>query len=302
MQWRRRAGASQPCAIADPTYSEAHTLQEDEVTEWLEVRKIAPGVHVLTEAGKFHAYLVEGAEHAALIDCGTGFGDIRSHVVTLTSRPVVALCTHGHWDHIGGAHRFEQVGIHQSEADALRRPRVADSAAQFLRNLQQESDGGPPAATLDDFHVEPVEPAFYLEQGQVIDLGDRQLQVWHTPGHSPGSVCLLDEAERLLFCGDILYEGAIYLHLAGSDPARMLQSYEMLAEMAWDINLVMPGHGMTPTDGRLILEVTDGLRRTLAGERPLQKGISHLGAARIAAFDRFMFFLPSDWQPARRDS
>ena len=268
------------------------------MTQWLDVRKIAPGIHVLTEAGRFHAYLVEGDDHAALIDSGTGIGDLRAQVEKLTTRPVVVLNTHGHWDHIGGDHRFDQVGIHAAEADRLRHPQVAQAAERFLRNLQQEGGATPPETRFDEFQVEPMEPTFLLEQGQVIDLGDRQLQVWHTPGHSPGSVCFIDEAERLLFCGDIMYEGAILLHLAGGDPALMLQSYEVLAEMAWDINLVMPGHGRTPTDGRLILEVTDGLRRTLAGEVSLQKGVSTHGAARIAAFDRFMFFLPSDWQPA----
>jgi len=268
------------------------------VTDWLEVRKIAPGVHVLTEARRFHAYLVEGTQHAALIDSGTGIGDIRAQVEALTDRPVVVLNSHGHWDHIGGNHRFEQIGIHAAEADRLRKPLVTQSAVEFLRSFQQEGDSAPADDGEDGIQIKPMEPTFHLEQGQVIDLGGRQLQVWHTPGHSPGSVCFLDEAERQLFCGDCMHEGPILLLLAGSDPQKMLESYEVLAEMAWDINLVMPGHGLTPTDGRLIHEVTDGLRRTLAGEVRMSKGISKHGAARIATFDRFMFLLPSDWQPA----
>ena len=268
------------------------------MARWLEMRKIAPGVHVLTEAETIHTYLVEGDEHAALIDSGTGLGNLRAEVETLTGLPVVVLHTHGHWDHIGGDHHFDQVGIHAAEADALRHPRITEAAVQSLRTFHRE--GKPEMA--DDFRIVPVEPAFHLEQGQVIDLGGRQLQVWHTPGHSPGSVCFIDEAERLLFCGDILYEGTILLNLPGSDPALMLKSYELLAGLAWDINLVMPGHGLTPTDGRLILEATDALRRTLAGEVAIQKGVSAHGGARIAAFQRFMFFLPSDWQPASRQA
>jgi len=269
------------------------------VTDWREVRKIAPGVHVLTEAGRVHSYLVEGTQYAALIDSGTGIGNIRTQVEALTKQPVVVLNTHGHWDHIGGNHYFEQIGIHTAEADLLRKPRVTETAVQFLRSFQEEGDAAPADAGETDIEIAPVEPTFYLEQGQIIDLGGRQLQVWHTPGHSPGSVCFLDEEERQLFCGDTVYQGPpILLNLAGSDPQKMLDSYELLAEMAWDINLVLPGHGTTPTDGRLIHEAVDGLRRTLAGEAPMKKGISAHGAARIAAFDRFMFLLPPDWQPA----
>ena len=92
-------------------------------------------------------------------------------------------------------------------------------------------------------------------------------------------------------------EAGIRLHLPGSDPQAMLRSLGLLCDMAWDINLVLPGHGRTPSDGRLILEVADGLRRTLAGEIPLKKGVSTFGALRIASFDRFMLFLPPDWRP-----
>jgi len=153
---------------------------------------------------------------------------------------------------------------------------------------------------IDDILGRPSKPTFFLEQGQVIDLGGRQLQVWHTPGHSPGSVCFLDEDERLLFCADTIMQGAIGFHMPGSSAEQMLRSYELLAQMAWEINLVLPGHGQTPLDGRLIGELADGLRRTLAGEVRVKKGISALGAARIAAFERFMFVFPPDWRPASR--
>jgi glyoxylase-like metal-dependent hydrolase (beta-lactamase superfamily II) len=268
------------------------------MSEWYSVRKVAPGVHLLCGAlGQENSYLVEGEEYAALIDTGRGLGNIRLPVETLTAKPIVVLNTHGHWDHIGGNFLFEQIGVHALEADALRRPAVPASVSQHLLGLREQ--GKPLPAEIDPAHfsVQPSEPTFHLEQGQEIDLGGRRLAVWHTPGHSPGSVCFVDEADRLLFAGDTIMEGSLAFYMSGSAPQEMLQSFETLGQMAWELDLVLPGHGAAPTDGRLILELADGLRRTLAGDVPLKKGISARGAARIATFERFAFFFPPDWQP-----
>lgn len=266
--------------------------------DWFEVRKIAPNVHLIQEVGQVNAYLIQGSDHAALIDSGLGIGDIHSIVERLTSLPVTVLNTHGHWDHVGGNSAFEQVGIHPLEEEQLAAPHIPDQFRRYLLQLEEGGYSPPRTVEMRTFEPRPSRATFHVEQGQMLDLGGRQLMVWHTPGHSPGSVCFVDEAERLLFAGDSLYEGAIYLHLPGSDATAMLESYSILAEMAWDINLVLPGHGTTPTDGRLILEVREGLRHTLAGEISLKKGASAFDAARIAVFDRFMFFLPPDWRPA----
>jgi len=267
------------------------------VAELFEVRKLAPGVHVITELGQSHAYLVEGEAYAALIDTGMGIGDIRAVVEALTSRPVIVLNTHTHWDHVGGNHRFEYIGVHPAEAENLQHSRLSEASPQYLRRLQENGHPFPPDFDAKRFQPQPSSASFFLEHGQEIDLGGRQLIVWHTPGHSPGSVCFVEEVERLMFAGDTVYEGPIYLHLPGSDPQAMLSTLQMLSQLAWEINLLMPGHGLTPTDGRLLQEAADGLRRTFAGEVPLKKGVSIHSAVRVAAFSRVMFFLPADWRP-----
>jgi len=289
------AGGSPSGTTGAPT-----SMDEAPMNTWYTVRKIAPSVHLLCGTlGQENAYLVEGEEYAALIDTGRGLGDILQPAQALTSRPILVLNTHGHWDHIGGNHLFEQIGAHPLEAERLRHPNVPPSVSAQLQALLDEGAALPAGVTPATFTVQPSEPTFALDQGQVIDLGRRRLQVWHTPGHTPGSVCFVDEDNRLLFAGDTIMEGNIGFHLAGSAPQAMLRSYELLSQMAWDIDLALPGHGAAPTDSRLILELTDGLRRTLAGAVPMKKGLSARGGARIAVFERFAFLFPPDWQPQK---
>ena len=269
------------------------------MSDWYQVQKMAPGVHLLRGVvGQENAYLVEGEFFAALIDTGRGIGSIREPAAALSNRPIIVLNTHGHWDHIGGNALFDQIGAHALEAEALAHPRVPASALQRLLQLRAGGAALPAGLDVEHFAVQPSQPTFFLEQGQSIDLGRRRLQVWHTPGHTPGSLCFVDEEERLLFSGDTVMEGGIGFQPTSDGPQALAGSLELLSQMAWDIDLVLPGHGRAPADGRLILELADGLRRTLAGQVPLKKGVSAYGAARIAAFDRFMFFFPPDWTPA----
>ena len=85
------------------------------------VRRIAPHVHVITELGCVHCYLVQGRDWALLVDSGLGHGNLRAVVEGLTDRPVVVVNTHGHPDHVGGNHRFDSVALHSAEVDWLER-------------------------------------------------------------------------------------------------------------------------------------------------------------------------------------
>jgi glyoxylase-like metal-dependent hydrolase (beta-lactamase superfamily II) len=76
--------------------------------------------------------------------------------------------------------------------------------------------------------------------GESIDLGDRRLSVLHLPGHSPGSIGLLDEHDGVLFSGDAIYEGTLLDTLPGSDAARYVTTIRALSEL--DVRVVHAGH------------------------------------------------------------
>lgn len=230
------------------------------------VRRIAPHVRAITELECVHCYLVEGRDWALLIDSGLGVGDIRAAVEQLTDRPVVVVNTHTHPDHVGGNHAFDSVAIHADEADWLEHGApVGGQASHRIECAVGRLPAELPAAR-------PWQLTHRLSHGETLDLGGGvELEVWHTPGHTPGSICLLDESSRFLFTGDSIYAGPLALHFDESDLTAYAETIRNLEAVGWDTNLVLPGHGETPLDGGILLEVGSGVRRLLDGEGRYQE-------------------------------
>src|SRR2546430_530761 len=163
------------------------------VEAWFEVELVVDGVYAIAEPEHVTSFLVLGQREAALVDAGTGVGDIGAVVRTLTPLPVRLLLTHTHWDHIGGAHLFAHRAVHPAGAAAL----TQGHPAGFMRDYLAETTLPRPLPTGFDAATHAIPPApatALLEEGDAIDLGDRTLEVLHAPGHSPDGVCLLDRA------------------------------------------------------------------------------------------------------------
>src|SRR5690349_25098204 len=91
------------------------------------------------------------------------------------------------------------------------------------------------------YRVEPMAPNRMLVDGDRIDLGGRVLTVLHLPGHTPGSIALLEERTGTLYSGDIVYDGGLIDNLPNSDVAAYRRSMQFLADL--DVSVVHPGHG-----------------------------------------------------------
>jgi hydroxyacylglutathione hydrolase len=133
----------------------------------------------------------EGTDEAVVVD--PGFSPERVHAMLRAAgkRPVAALATHGHWDHVGEAGAFcgDELPLYIHEADAAA---LSDPAAWGAENARP---------------VEPVNDLRTVGDGDVLMLGGVPLEVFHTPGHTPGSVCFI--AQGFVFSGDLVFRGAI---------------------------------------------------------------------------------------------
>lgn len=213
--------------------------------DWFEVRSLPDGVSLISEPHvrpfyRCNMWHVRGRDRDALIDSGMGVVSLREHVPLVTGRPLTAIASHTHFDHVGGHHEFSERAVHRSEAGLLAHPSrratladpyVTDGIFTALPPVPYESR---------TYRVRAAGATRLLDDGDTIDLGDRTLEVVHTPGHSPGGIALWEAATGTLFSGDIVYDGPLIEDTYHADAADYLRSMERLLELP--VRTVHAGH------------------------------------------------------------
>ncbi|MFQ5790880.1 MAG: MBL fold metallo-hydrolase [Acidobacteriota bacterium] len=236
---------------------------------WFEVYQLLEGTYAIYEPYQFEeaiSYLVLGAERGVLVDTGNGIGNIKEVVSELTQLPVSVLLTHEHHDHSGGSHLFEEVAIYNHpEAIKYLRAGLDNAGARPYITGDYVWKPLPKGVDPETWHLPSLEPTTLLEDGSIIDLGGRQLEVIYTPGHSPGSVCYLDRANRLLFTGDHFYPGPLYAHNPYTDVGGYLASYEKISERVGEYDHVLGGHNEPWVPSEVIPRVREAFQTVLGG-------------------------------------
>ncbi len=236
---------------------------------WFAVWLATPGIFIVEEphhAEQVKSYLIEGEERAILLDTGMGVGDMRALVDELTVRPVVVVNSHAHWDHIGGNRQFDEIWIHETEADALL---TGVPNTKLRRAFAPERLTGPLPEGIDPATISfPPTPATgTVRDGHRFDLGGRTLEVIHGPGHSPGGISLLDAGNRVLFSTDVAYAGALYVY-GPADLPMYLSSLSRLADLAPELEAVYPAHGPSPISPAMLPTMRDGVAAVIDGMPP----------------------------------
>jgi glyoxylase-like metal-dependent hydrolase (beta-lactamase superfamily II) len=189
------------------------------------VGPVATNVHVLADARSREAIAIDTATPS--------LAWIADELAARDWTLKFIVSTHGHWDHIGdnaavAAHTGAGIAVHPLDRERLTDPKPLSAP----------------------FEIVPSIPAVELAEGGEVRFGEIRLAVLHTPGHTEGSVCLLDRDAGLLFSGDTLFAGGWgRVDLPGGDPAEMATSLARLSELE-DAIEVFPGHGGATTIGR----------------------------------------------------
>jgi len=179
---------------------------------------------------------VQGRDFDLVIDTGMGLDSLKRWVMQTTHRPIKAIVTHSHFDHSGCLHEFDVRLGHRAEADILANPKnetvlyTGDWTTIGIVNLDLH-----PSYSPETFHIKAAPLTGYLDEGDVVDLGDVTYQVLHLPGHSPGSIGLYDIKRKVLFSGDALYDGELLDSLYHSDKSIYLQTLERIESLGVEV-------------------------------------------------------------------
>ena len=226
-------------------------------SDWFRVTDVGDGITLVEEPHvdpllSANIWHVRGRDRDLVVDAGLGVASLRRILPWLFEHDPVLVLSHAHLDHMGGAHEFADVRVHAAEVSLVTQPGPASlHGPTLLRQLGMEDGGSEPPELLlnrmpdtsydpDSYALVGVPAVRSVADGDVIDLGDRQLTVLHLPGHTPGSLALLDRGAGHLFTGDVIYAEGLIDTCTGSDVADYVRTMQRLHDV--DFTRVFPGH------------------------------------------------------------
>ncbi len=209
-----------------------------------EIIEMGKGTYRIEDGG-VRFFLLEGETGALLIDSGMTVKNAKEIARSLTDLPISLLNTHADRDHVGSNAEFEKVYMHPLEEPNYRR------AGQTGE-------------------IDPV------EDGDVLDLGGRELEIIHLPGHTPGSIAVLDRNSRVLISGDPIQEnGRIFMFGDQRNLNDYIQSLQDLKKRMDEFDEIWPSHALIPVSPDLIGKLIEGAEHIRSGEvsgTPAQMG------------------------------
>jgi hydroxyacylglutathione hydrolase len=197
------------------------------------VIELGPGIYQLRgEKPGSHVYLIKGDTKNVLIDTGIAsrFSALKRRLAELGLRVKdvnLIILTHEHYDHIGATAFFHRTAVVAAHRLAANKVELQDEFVTFLSR--------------DEPH-KPFWVDIWLEDGSIIDLGNYELQVVHTPGHTSGCICLYEPRAGLLFTGDTVFAGGTLSEIAvGGNVSDYVNSVRRLSNLK--MKQFYPGHG-----------------------------------------------------------
>ena len=188
------------------------------------------------EDGHVRFFLLTGTKEALLIDSGMQVESARKIAESLTDLPLKLLITHADMDHIANNGEFDTFYMHPAEA------------SNYYNSQKRTGEFIP------------------VEDGDILDLGDRPLLIIATPGHTPGSIAVLDQKNHALFSGDPIQDGQIFLFGVQRELHAYRVSLKKVYGMREQFDVIYPSHGTLPVTADIIPALDKGAERVLAGE------------------------------------
>ena len=201
----------------------------------MEIIKINEDTWRIEDSG-VRFFLLAGEKKALLIDSGMQVHNAKEIAEGLVNVPIELLNTHGDMDHVGSNGEFDFFYMNPAEASNY-------------YNTQKKTGT-----------IVPV------TDGDMIDLGGRELEIITLPGHTPGSIAVLDKRDRVLISGDPIQDGNIFMFGVQREMHAYLFSLKKIEKMKDRFDAIYPSHGSFPVEPSLIAALHEGAERVLAGQ------------------------------------
>lgn len=238
---------------------------------WFTIDRIDENTYIISEYRHWeetHCYLLNGDERSLLIDTGLGICNISEVIFRLTDKPVTAVATHIHWDHIGGHKYYPDFYAHEAELNWLNGgfPQPLEAIKSYVVDRCELRQG----FDINDYKFFQGKPTRTLRGGEHIKLGGRTIEVIHTPGHSPGHMCFWEEKTGYLFTGDLAYKDTLTAWFPSTDPEAYLKSLKAIS--------VLPAKKIFPAHHSLNIQPEILIRMRKAFEQLKENGKLHHGS------------------------
>ena len=196
------------------------------------------GIYAIDQ-GMVRIFLILGEKRGLVLDAGVEETDLRADIESITKLPVELCLTHSDRDHIANISAFESLYVHEDEAERLKA--TAKAQGMELKTVRE---------------------------GHCFDLGGRKLRVIDAPGHTPGSLCLIDEERGILFSGDTVSHASVYMFSDGRDMELYIGSLRKLDKLFREgaFSEIYPCHGECPIGGEAIAELIECAELIKAGD------------------------------------
>lgn len=233
------------------------------MNDWFTINEIDKDTYVISEYRHWeetHCYLLNGTKRSLLIDTGLGICNISEVISELTDKPVTAIATHIHWDHIGGHKYYPDFYAHEAELDWLNGgfPQPLETIKEYVVDRCEL----PTDFQINEYKFFQGKPTKILHGSEHIDLGGRMVAVIHTPGHAPGHMCFWEANTGYLFTGDLVYKDTLTAWFPSTNPKAYLKSLETVSELP--AKRVFPAHHSLDIQPELLTRMRKAFRELKA--------------------------------------
>lgn len=173
-------------------------------------------------------FLLVGTKDALLIDCGMNTTNAKVIAERLTNLPVKLLLTHADMDHVGSTDQFTTFYMNPAEA------------SNFYKTQNKKGIFVP------------------VYGGDILDLGDRKLEIIDLPGHTPGSIAILDHSQGVLYGGDSIQDGVIFMFGIQREIHAYISSLKKLSNYKGLYDIVYTSHSTFPVSPSIIPRLIEG--------------------------------------------